>query len=80
MYSEIDANLYALENVKNIIGDYISNKSNVKLNGLINRFSFMKQNFDFDSFFTPFCKNYENNYKLYKKNQVILSVLEIWKI
>lgn len=77
MYSEIDANLYALENVKNIIGDYISNKSNVKLNGLINRFSFMKQNFDFDSFFTLFCKNYENNYKLYKKNQVILSVF--WK-
>ncbi len=77
MYSEIDANLYAVENVKNIIGDCISDKSNIKLNSLINRFSFMKQNFDFDSFFTAFCKNYENNYKLYKSNQVILSVF--WK-
>ena len=70
MYSEIDANLYAVENVKNIIGDCISDKSNIKLNSLINRFSFMKQNFDFDGFFTAFCKNYEN---IKLKNMILSS-------
>lgn len=73
VYGEIDANLYSANMVKDVMGSVFSEKENNYLNKLINRYSFLKNNYDFDGKFALFCEDYKKNYKNHS-NEPFLSV------